>query len=246
MSIWGKVIGVAAGFALGGPLGAILGAVAGHAVDRAHVGQQAAGDLESRQIAFTIAVVVLSAKMAKADGVVTRDEIAAFKQMFQIAPEDMAGVGRMFDEAKRDAQGYEPYAQQIAGMFRHQPAVLEELLGGLYHIAMADGSFHPKEREFLAGVAGIFGFDEAAFARVLSRFGGFGGGVGGGDPYQVLGVTRAMDADAIKQVYRRLCRENHPDTLMAQGLPAEMIDLATEKMAAINAAYDAIAKERGL
>jgi DnaJ like chaperone protein len=245
MSIWGKVVGGVAGFALGGPIGAILGAVAGHAVDRIRAESEGEEpDVEARQVAFTIAVIVLAAKMAKADGRVTRDEVDAFKQVFHIPPHEMKEVGRLFDEARQEATGYEPYARQIASMFAHDPAVLEELLGGLVHIAKADGAVHPAELEYLRRVAGIFGFDEAAFERIRASF--QSEKKAAEDAYTVLGVVPSDTDAAIKAAYRKLIRENHPDALMAKGLPQDFIDLATEKMAAINAAYDQIEKERGL
>src|SRR5689334_10708406 len=171
MSIWGKIIGGATGFALGGPLGALFGALAGHAVDR-HVeteGVQTAA-LEDRsatkQIAFTIAVIALGAKMAKADGQVSRSEVAAFKEVFQVPASETANVARVFDLAKQDARGFEPYAQQVARMFKNGHPVLEELLDGLFHIARADGRIHDAEISYLAEVARIFGFGEADFARI--------------------------------------------------------------------------------
>ncbi len=247
MSIWGKVIGVATGFALGGPLGAIMGAVAGHAYDKMKAGD--AGRIDgnvNRQVAFTTAVIVLSAKMAKADGRVTRTEVDAFKELFHIPPDEMKHVGRLFDEAKKDAQGFEPYAEQISMMFAHEPAVMEELLGGLFHIARADGFVHPKELEFLRKTALIFGFSEVQFERLKAIHMGDMGGADGVDPYQVLGLSSKASDDKIKKTYRTLIRENHPDTLIAQGMPQEFIDVANEKMAAINAAYDVIETERGL
>lgn len=246
MSIWGKVIGGVAGFALGGPLGAILGAVAGHAVDKIRTEGEAGTPetVASRQVAFTIAVIVLSAKMAKADGHVTRDEVDAFKRVFQIPPSEMKQVGRLFDEARQEATGYEPYAQQIAAMFAHDPTVLEELLGGLFHIAKADGVIHPAEMDYLKRVAHLFGFSAHDFDRLLASF--QPEAQAAEDAYTVLGVGRADSNDAIKAAYRKLIRENHPDVLMSKGLPKDFIDLANEKMAAINAAYDRVAKERGL
>ena len=145
MSIWGKIIGGVAGFALGGPLGALLGAIAGHAADRRIEQAEPAEDQQSlddrsgsRQIAFTIAVIVLGAKMAKADGVVSRAEVAAFKEVFQVPPHELKNVARLFDQAKEEPAGFEPYAKQIARMFRRDHPVLEELLDGLFHIAKAD------------------------------------------------------------------------------------------------------------
>nr|MBC8268410.1 TerB family tellurite resistance protein [Rhodospirillaceae bacterium] len=188
------------------------------------------------------AVIVLSAKMAKADGVVSREEVSAFKQVFHIPADEMASVGKLFDEARKDASGFEPYAEQVAQMFAHEPAVLEELIGGLFHIALADGVIHPAEMDFLAKVSIIFGFSERDFDRLRASY----DKPETSSPYKVLGVDPdATDAD-VKKAYRKLLVVNHPDKLIAQGLPQEFIDLANEKMAAINAAYDTIKKQRGM
>ena len=167
-------------------------------------------------------------------------------ELFHIPPDEMKNVGRLFDEAKKDANDFEPYAEQISMMFAHQPAVMEELLGGLFQIARADGFVHPKELEFLRKTALIFGFSEVQFERLKTIHMGDMGGADGAAPYQVLGLSSKASDDQIKKTYRTLIRENHPDTLIAQGMPQEFIDVANEKMAAINAAYDVIEKERGL
>ncbi len=240
MTIWGKIIGGTAGFALGGPLGALAGAVAGHAIDRMRAARRPTPEA-ARPVAFTIAVIVLAAKMAKADGVVTRDEIAAFKRVFHVPPHELLNVGRLFDQARRDVAGYEPYARQIAGIFRDSPHVLEELLGGLFEIARADNVVHPAELDYLRNVAAIFGFDEAAFERIQAGH----MGPGEADPYEVLGLSADAGDDEVKTAYRRLAREYHPDRLIGEGLPQEFIDLATEKQATINDAYDRIRRQRG-
>jgi DnaJ like chaperone protein len=260
MSIWGKIVGASAGFALGGPLGALLGAAAGHAVDRLAGGRRAGdrrtGDRPtttaaealrrdrqaSKQLAFTIGVIVLGAKMAKADGLVTRDEIAAFRRIFQVPEHEQGNVAWLFNRARREAAGFEPYARQIAGLFHRRSRVLEELLDGLFHIARADGVVTPAEIDYLAQVAEIFGFDEADFDRIRTAH----LGPDPGDPYRLLGVTRAMSDQEIRAAYRRLARETHPDRLIAKGMPQEFVDLANEKMATINAAWDRVAQERGL
>ena len=243
MSIWGKLLGSTAGLMMGGPLGALIGGIAGHAYDRMKTthptGDQ---DILERQGTFAMAIIVLSAKMAKSDGKVTRDEINAFKKVFQIPPEEVKNVGQIFNQARLDSQGFEPYAQQVANLFRHNPAVLEELLGGLFHIAKADGVSHPKEIDFLRSCAQIFGFNETTFERM--RVAHLGTSME--DPYKILGVSPEMSDDGIRKVWRKLVREHHPDTLTAQGMPDDFIKIATEKVATINAAYDKVAKQRGI
>lgn len=239
MTIWGKIIGGAAGFALGGPLGALIGAVAGHAVDS--IRRPEGGD-QTKSIAFTIAVIALGAKLAKADGVVTRDEVDAFKRAFRIPPHEVKNVSRIFNQARKDSQGYEIYARQVAGMFRDNPAVLEELLYCLTYVARADGHVHVHEHEFLEKVAEIFGLDRAAFERITA----LGAGTTEADPYSVLGVAPDLDDAALKAAYRTLVRENHPDTLTAQGMPEEFVQVANDRLAAINGAWEKIRKQRGL
>ena len=238
MSIWGKLAGAAAGFALGGPIGALLGGLAGHfGLDRT-AGHDAAQD---RAVAFTVGVIALGAKMAKADGIVTSDEVQAFKEVFRVPPGEMRNVAHIFDLAKQDVAGYEAYAEQLAEMFRDNRRLLEDVLEGLFHIAAADGVLHPKEDEFLAAVADRFGFSTAEFRAVRARF----IPADKTDPYLVLGVARTATLEAVKLRYRKLLQENHPDKAMARGMPAEFIKIATDKAAAINAAYEQVLAERG-
>lgn len=244
MSIWGKILGSAAGFALGGPLGALAGAVAGHAVDlyRAAPDPSAAEDprAATRQIAFTIATIVLGAKLAKADGVVSRHEIGAFKEVFHIPAEEMGNVARLYDRAKQEATGYGPYAEQIARLLRGHPAVLEDLLDALFHIAHADGAVHEAEIAYLHDVAALFGFSDDDFRRIRAA----NGVPEEDDPHVVLGVTSASSEEEVKAAYRRLAAEHHPDRLVAEGLPQEFVDIANDKMAAINEAYRRIREIR--
>lgn len=245
MTIWGKVLGGAAGLAVGGPIGALLGVMTGHAADRYAESQARDGEGgqdQTKSLTFTIGVIVLGAKMAKADGVVTTDEVEAFKQVFQVPDNEVKNVAKMFDRAKREAEGFEPYAHQISRMFRREPAVLEDLLDALFHISKADGVMHPGELDYLAQVAEIFRFDEAEFERIKAGH----VATGDRDPYAVLGLPRSATDQEIKQTYRKLIRENHPDKLTAQGLPQEFVDLANDKLATINDAYDQIEKHRGL
>lgn len=230
MSIWGKISGTLTGLFAGG--GALLTAIAGHIL----------GDRESdASVAFTIAVIALSAKMAKADGIVTDEEVHAFERLFRVAPAEVTNVRRVFDMARRDTAGYEVYAGQIARQFSRNPALLEDILDGLFEIAKADGVLHPGEAAFLERVAEIFGFAPNEFRRIrASHF-----APDKADPYVVLGVAYDANEEEIKRTYRRLVRENHPDSLMGRGVPEEFVRLATDKLAAINGAYAKIVVERG-
>ena len=242
MSIWGKIVGGAAGFAVGGPIGALVGAVAGHVYDtsRAEVAEASGVRQPERQIAFTIGVIALSAKLAKADGVVTRDEVSAFKRIFQVPPGEEKNVARVFDMARKHAHGYEPYARQIAGLFKENPAVLEELLDCLFHIAQADGRVSEGELSYLRSVAQLFGLSDQDFDRIRAE----NIGPDKADPYQILGVPHMAGNDEVRAAYKKLVRENHPDKLIAAGMPEEFISVANDKLAAINAAYDRIEKQR--
>lgn len=240
MEVLGKIVGGAAGFALGGPLGALVGAVAGHAVDHVRTVRNVEEPDLTRQGAFTIAVIALGAKMAKADGSVAPIELDAVKEVFRIPPGEMRNFERVFDIARRDAATFEPYARQVARMFADQPGVLEELLNALFHIAKADRVAHPDEVAYLRQVAAIFGFDDPTFERLrAAHF-----GRDGMDPYAVLGVTRDAPDPAVREAWRRLIRENHPDSLVAQGVPKEFVALATDRVATINVAYDQIRRQR--
>lgn len=246
MSILGAILGGAAGFAIGGPIGAIVGAAGGYAAQRLGQSEAAGGEVEiddvTRKASFTIGVIVLGAKMAKADGRVTPDEIAAFRRVFRTPPEEEKNVARIFNLAKRDVLGFDAYAKQLAGILADAPEVKEEVVDCLFEIALADGEVHPNEIDFLKQVAAILGLTEADFARIRAIH--IGPDVS--DPFTILGIPHDADNDAIKAHYRQLARDNHPDKLMAEGLPEEAIEVANQKLARINAAYDTVAKARGI
>ncbi|MBB4094145.1 DnaJ family molecular chaperone [Ochrobactrum pecoris] len=200
------------------------------------------GDADTRrQVAFSIAMIALSAKMAKADGVVTQDEIRAFQDIFAVPKEETAHVARLYDLAKQDVAGYESYARQLAGLCSEGQTnchLLEDILDGLFHIATADGYVHEKEMAFLAGVADIFGYDEVAFDRIAIRH----VQRGADDPYAILGLERGVSFEMARKRYRALVKEHHPDRLVAEGLPLEFITIANRRLAAINAAWASIEK----
>ena len=185
---------------------------------------------------FAMAVVALGAKMAKADGRVTRDEVIAFREIFQIDEADLYAVGRFFDLARRDVAGFELYAAQIARMFDTADDMLETLLDALFYIARADDHLHEAELEFLHIVAGTFGFDDSAYEAMCRRH----SLDEDRSPYVILGVSETASAEDIKQAWKALARRYHPDQLRARGVPDEAARLAERRMAEINAAYDAV------
>ncbi|WP_425043933.1 TerB family tellurite resistance protein [Primorskyibacter sp. S87] len=189
-----------------------------------------------RSVAFAIAVIALGAKMAKADGLVTRDEVTAFREVFQIAREDEEGAARVFNMARTDVAGYEDYARRIQRMFANDPSTLCDLMEGLFHIAMADGFYHPGENEFLEVVAGIFGQTDQQFQALRARF----VPDAPNDPYTVLGVDPSMSREEIRKIWRQLVRDTHPDAMIARGVPEEAIRLAEKRMVDINRAWDEI------
>lgn len=193
-----------------------------------------------RSVAFTIAVIALSAKMAKADGRVTRDEVTAFRDVFRVPPEEEKNAARVFNLARQDVAGYEEYAARIARMFEDAPDTLCDLMEGLFHIAVADGVYHPKEDDFLSQVAEIFGMGESRFRALRARF------VPNErpDPWSVLGVSADMPIEDIRAAWRRQVRECHPDRLKARGVPEEAVRLAETRLKDINHAWEEISAMR--
>lgn len=193
-----------------------------------------------RSVAFTIAVIGLGAKMAKADGLVTKDEVAAFRQVFHIPKRDEPQAAKVFNLARQDVAGYEIYARTVARMFKENDEILQNLIEGLFHIALADGKYHPEENDYVHRVAGYFGLSPKQIRGLRTRF------VPDAPPdaYDVLNVSPDDDLETIHQAWRRLVRETHPDQLMAHGLPEEAITLATKRLIAVNHAWEEISDMR--
>ena len=167
----------------------------------------------------------------------------AFQEIFEVPPNETRNVARLYDIAKQDVAGFEIYAQrmaQLCGSGHANCMMLEDILDGLFHIAKADGLIHEHEGQFLHRIAEIFRIDEAHYEAILSRH----VNLGAADPYVVLGIERGKPFEEIRKRYRKLISDNHPDRLIARGLPQEFIKIATTRVAAINAAYEMI--ERGL
>ena len=195
----------------------------------------------SSRVAFTIAVVTLAAKMSKADGVSTKVEAEAFERLFKVPANQLDHVRRVFKMGSQDVAGYEVYAAQIANLLSDQPELKRTVLECLFHIASADNILHPGEDKFLADVARIFGFSQPEYRCVRRAF-----IVDPDSPYEVLGIGPDASTQALKAHYRDLVKTHHPDVLVSKGVPVEFLAAAQRRLAAVNAAYEAILAERGL
>ena len=238
MKIWDRIVEGASRLGIGGSLGSLLGVMSRPdgegADDGTHPGL--------RQIGFTIGVIALGAKMASVDGDVTRHEVEAFRSFFQVPLGEDENVQRFFDLAKRDAAGFETYARQVGALFPDAPEVLESVLEGLFDIAKADGRIGVVEAAYLAKVAKIFRLDSGRFERARAAALGFVEC----EPCIVLGIDPLATDEQIREAWLRQVRANHPDRLIAQGLPEEAVAVANRKLALINDAYDRLKRERGL
>ena len=234
MNIWGKVIGGAAGFAIGGPIGALLGAVAGHAIDTKILPSYISNDENYKSIVFTAGVIALSAKMAKADGKVTKEEILTFRKLVQIPKDDINQVSKLWELAKETTDGYELYAKQIFSLFSNQPEILERILDILFEIAKSDGNIDSTELNYLKNVSNIFNFDEIIFEKLLALHNPEN------NSFEILGVQISDSLEDIQKKWKEMVKNNHPDKLVGQGMPIEFIESANQKLAIINSAYEEI------
>jgi DnaJ like chaperone protein len=236
MSIWATLAGTAIGLVIGGPIGALAGAAAGGAVDLARTRFTRPGQ---RQVAFTIAAIALSAKMASADGEATAAEFATFQRLFRVDPAESTNARRFYDLAKASTAGFEAYARQAAELLGPGSPTLEDLLDALWMIAAVDG-FDAAELAYLAQVGHLLGFDAAAQARIRRRH----LAPAADDHWAVLGVEPGADAATIKAAYHALVKRYHPDRAVAEGVPSEFIRVSELRMASINAAYDQLTGRR--
>jgi DnaJ like chaperone protein len=235
MSIWTRIADALAALAQGEGLSVVL--------DRLRN-----APAPERSVGFTIAVIALGAKMAKADGTVTRDEVSVFRRVFAIPEGEEANAARVFNLARQDVTGFDAYAHKVSALFRPEGEtlcaddrnVLIDLLEGLFAIAMADGAYHPQEDAFLAEVARIFGLDDRCYRVVRARF------VDGAprDPYDVLGLQPGASLAEVRAAWKQAVRDSHPDAMIARGVPAEAVKLAERRLIAINEAWDAISTRR--
>ena len=237
MSIWGSLIGGVVGFSFAGPIGALIGSMVGGRISSARRSGFQRGFAPPQQV-FAIALLILTAKLAKADGQVSKEELIAVKNKLKIPDHEIGQVGKIFNKAKEDSLGYEPYAQQIAQIYRNNPAVLDEVINILFYIAEADGKVSDSEITMIRNIAGIFGISQNQFESIREsrkdsdKL----------NPYIVLGCSSGDDFVTIRKKYIKLSKEHHPDVLMNKGVPSEIIEESKKKMRSINSAFDQIEK----
>ena len=237
MSIWGSLIGGVVGFSFAGPIGALIGSMVGGRISSARRSGFHRSFAPPQQV-FAIALIILTAKLAKADGNVSKEELIAVKEKLKIPEHEIDQVGKIFNKAKEDSLGYEPYAQQITQIYRNNPAVLDEVINILFYIAEADGKVSDSEIAMIRDIAKIFGLSE-------SQFEGIKESRKSSDklnPYVVLGCDPNDNFVTIRKKYLQLSKEHHPDVLMNKGVPQEVIEESKKKMRAINSAFDQIEK----
>jgi len=240
----GSIFGGAIGFSLGGPIGGILGAVVGHKLGEG-ASSRIADAKQQAQAAFFVTTFSMLAKLAKADGRVSDEEIALVRDFMRtqlrLSPQDQNYAIEIFRKAKDSPNSFEDYAQQFASIFAAEPHMREVMLDLLVRLAAADGTVHPNEEKMLRAAARIFQMGEGAVDGLLSGR--------GGDPsrfYAVLGVSPSASPEEIKARYRHLVAEYHPDKIIGKGLPQEFVELAETRFKEIQEAYEEIKSQRGM
>jgi DnaJ like chaperone protein len=190
--------------------------------------------------AFSTAVTALGAKLAKADGRADSSEYATFAEVFQPDAGSEADVRRLYDLARQTTLGFESYARRLAKRYRNCQQLLEDVLDGLFHIAGADGAITFDELDYLEQVSGLLGLSPLTFRRIKATH----LGLAADDPYAVLDVAPDASDEVVHMAWRTALSDAHPDRVLARGLPAEYVEVAQAKAAAINAAFDAVTRER--
>ena len=237
MSIWGSLLGGVIGFSFGGPFGALLGSFLGGKISRLSSSEKISGQQNAQEF-FALSLIILSAKLSKADGHVSKEELIAVKEKLQIPDSEIDQVAQIFNKAKDESTGYEPYAKQIAEIFKGNINVLEEVINILFYIAEADGHVSSDEEDMIANIAYIFGLSQKQYQSIKeSRKSS-----DKLNPYIVLESQPTDDLQIIRKKYIKLSKEHHPDLLMSKGVPVEVINESKNKMRAINAAWDQVQK----
>jgi len=196
--------------------------------------------LPGQDPSFSTAVIALGAKLAKADGRADRSEFAAFSEVFQSPTEEQRDIQRLYDLARQTTLGFEGYAKRLAKRYRNCPQLLEDVLDGLFFIALSDGVVTSDELVYLEEVSRLFGLSPLAFRRLRATH----MGAGPDDPYVILGIAADAPDETVRAAWRSALSEAHPDRALSRGLPQDYVLVAQAKSAAINSAYDTVMRER--
>ena len=222
MSFWRKIAGLAA-----------------RKVDEADCDVCPPG-LPGEDPAFSTAVTALGAKLAKADGQAQSSEYDTIHAVFQAEPGSEGNIRRLYQLARQTTRGFEGYARRLRKRYGTCPQVLEDVLDGLFHIAASDGVVTADELAYLERVGELFGLSPLTVRRLKATH----LGAANDDPYVILGVAADASDTEVRDAWRAQLSEAHPDRARSRGLPAEFVEVAEAKAAAINAAYDQISRER--
>ncbi len=241
MSFWKTGIGGMIGFTIGGPLGGILGAIIGSKFSNKN--QRQPSNNQKSQAAFFTALFACFAKIAKADGRVSREEVDKvdnfIKSKFRFPPEQRGFAIEIFNHAKDDQNSFEDYARQLSSLLSSDPSSLIMFYELLFELSMADGYLDPSEEKLLFQAIKIFNLDPDLMSICKKKF-----GADVADAYAILGVDQSMSFKDIKKAYQRKRKEFHPDTLVSKGLPEELLDKAKEKFIEIQSAFEEIEKQK--
>ena len=255
-----KLIGFIAGYYFLGFFGALLGLFAGSVIDRMRaLGAGALNPLQNaiRQAVFLETVFISMGKLAKADGRVSQDEIDHVEQFMQklgMTAEHRQQAIVLFKRGAEPEFDIGPVCRKFMAVCGQTRNLKEVLLAYLIVMALADGHFHPDEEALLTGIAGHLGYGPDAFRQMVEMVlnqSHFGGGkvttaAALDDAYKALGVTKDSSDAEVKRAYRKLMSQYHPDKLMGQGVPEDMIAMATEQAKEIQLAYDMVKKSRNI
>jgi len=254
-----KLIGAIAGGMMGGIFGAFLGYFLGSVIGRfMDYGIGAINPMSTgqRQTVFLETVFVLMGKLAKADGHISQDEINHVEQFMQkmgMSAEHKKQAISLFKQGSSPDYDIEPKLNEFVTICGHTNNLRQILLTYLIVMALADGQLDVSEENLLRHVASKLGYNEIAFRQLLDMILNQSHFKGGGqassaskltDAYKALGVSEQSTDQEIKRAYRKLMSQYHPDKLMGQGVPEDMIAVATEKTKEIQVAYDLIKKSR--
>ena len=256
-----KFIGFIAGYYFFGFFGALFGLFVGSVIDRMMAyGPGGMNPLQNamRQTVFLETVFISMGKLAKADGHVSQDEIDHVEQFMQklgMTEAHRQQAIALFKQGANPAFDIGPAYDRFMSVCGNTRHLKQVLLVYLIVMALADGHFHPSEEALLAGIANRLGYDQAAFQQLLDMVQNqshFAGGQAASsasaldDAYKALGVTKDSSDAEIKRAYRKLMSQYHPDKLIGQGVPEDMIAMATEQAKEIQLAHDLIKKHRNI